>query len=118
MNIEQKFEKIGPQSATVPSQDMDCETAALMRAVIRPVFTGAASWTGLADTLREKGYRLAFQRGRMCVMDRATGVRLFGLRFLGIELRDMVRRLGRPIVVARGGGASGELLRARPNAGS
>ncbi|WP_170460500.1 hypothetical protein [Ruegeria arenilitoris] len=117
MNIEKEIEQVGAPATTITSQDMDCETAALLRAVIRPLFAGAASWAGLADTLREKGYRLAFQSGRMCLMDRATGKRLCGLRFLDIELKDLVRRMGRPVVVARGDRADGELLRARPATG-
>lgn len=117
MSIEKEIEKVGPSWTTITSQNMDCETAALMRAVIRPIFTSAATWAGLVDILREKGYRLAFQRGRMCVMDRNTGERLFGLRFLDIEMNDLVRRMGRPIVVARGDSADGELLRARPAIG-
>ncbi|MGV6805246.1 MAG: hypothetical protein ACWA49_13685 [Ruegeria sp.] len=117
MNIEKEIEKVGPSNSTKTSQEMDCETAALLRAVIRPVFASAASWASLADTLREKGYRLAFQSGRMCLMDRASGERLCGLRFLDIELKDLVRRMGRPIVVAKGDSADGELLRARPATG-
>ncbi len=117
MNIEKEIEPVGAPATTITSQDMDCETAALLRAVIRPLFAGAASWASLADTLREKGYRLAFQSGRMCLMDRATGKRLCGLRFLDIELKDLVRRMGRPVVVARGDRADGELLRARPATG-
>ncbi len=97
------------------ANQLDCETAALLRAVIRPVFEGASSWTTLMDTLRVKGYRLAFREGRLCITDRTTGDRVCGLRFLGLDLRDLVGRLGRPIVVARpGAGADGDLLITRP----
>ncbi|SHE50655.1 hypothetical protein SAMN05444279_103128 [Ruegeria intermedia] len=116
MNFEKEIEKVAAPTLMVTSQNMDCETAALLRAVIRPLFASAVTWAGLADSLREKGYRLAFQSGRMCLMDLATGARLCGLRFLDIELLDLVRRLGRPVVVARGDSADGELLRARPSA--
>ena len=114
MNIENDITKISPVRAKASSKEIDCETAALLRAVILPAFSSAASWAGLADSLRNKGYRLAFQSGRLCLMDRSTGMRVCGLRFLGIELRDLVRRLGRPTVVARGDGANGELLDTRP----
>ncbi|MEX0307266.1 MAG: hypothetical protein AB3N12_07735 [Ruegeria sp.] len=98
--------------------ELDCESAALLRAAIRPVFTSAASWAGLADILRDKGYRLAFRKGRLCITDRTTDERVCGLRFLGFELADLVRRFGRPIVVARGSEADGDFLTARPTSAS
>ncbi len=36
------------------------------------------------------------------------------MRFLGLEFQDLVSKLGRPIVVARGIGADGDLLATRP----
>ncbi|MEM9581341.1 MAG: hypothetical protein AAF891_11700 [Pseudomonadota bacterium] len=86
----------------------------MLRAAIRPIFASAASWNNLADVLKDKGYRLAFREGRLCVTDRHTGARICGIRFLGFELRELVRRMGRPIVVARGNGADGDVLTARP----
>ena len=53
----------------------------------------------------------------MCLTDRTTGDRVCGLHFLGLELRDLVRQLGRPIVVARGQQADGDVLTARPTVG-
>ncbi|NOD61928.1 MULTISPECIES: hypothetical protein [unclassified Ruegeria] len=98
------------------STELDCETAALLRAAIRPIFVSAASWSNLADILKEKGYRLAFRQGRLCITDRTTDARVCGLRFLGLEFRELVSRLGRPIVVARGDGANGDVLAERPTA--
>lgn len=118
MGIVRELEGVGPIRTTNASQDLDCETAALLRAAIRPLFSNAASWAGLADILKEKGYRLAFQNGRLCITDRTTGERVCGIRFLGFELDDLVERMGRPIVVARGGQADGDLLLTRPVAGS
>ena len=114
MNIGKDIEGAGSNRAKNSYQEMDCETAALMRAVIRPVFTSAASWAGLASSLHEKGYRLRFQNGRLCLLDKTSGSRVCGLRFLGLELKDLVGRLGRPVVVARGQDADGDLLDARP----
>ncbi|WP_170527878.1 hypothetical protein [Ruegeria arenilitoris] len=114
MNIEKEIEQVGAPATTITSQDMDCETAALLRAVIRPLFAGAASWAGLASSLYEKGYQLTFQKGRLCLLDNSSGSRVCGLRFLGLELKDLVRRLGRPVVVARGHDADGDLLAKRP----
>lgn len=107
----------GPILAHKAASELDCESAALLRAAIRPIFATAASWANLADVLKDKGYRLAFREGRLCITDRATGARVCGIRFLGFELRDLVRRMGRPIVVARGNGADGEVLISRPTNG-
>lgn len=96
------------------SSELDCETAALLRATMRPLFDTAASWASLTDTLKDKGYRLAFRQGRLCITDRATGARICGVRFLGFEFRELVRRLGRPVVVPRGNSADGDVLAERP----
>ncbi len=116
MSIRLELEKSGAISAQSVSTELDCETAALLRAAIRPAFASAVSWSSLTEILRDKGYRLAFRRGRLCITDRDTGDRVCGLRFLGIEFSDLVRRLGRPIVVARGNSADGDILTARPTA--
>ncbi len=117
MSIRIETENPGAISARQASTELDCETAALLRATILPVFSSAASWAGLTDILKDKGYRLVFRDGRMCITDHATGDRVCGLRFLGLELKDLVLRLGRPIVVARGQQADGDVLTARPTVG-
>ncbi|WP_170758690.1 hypothetical protein [Ruegeria lacuscaerulensis] len=117
MSIRLELEQKGAISAHRASTELDCETAALLRATIRPAFSSAVSWSGLTEILRDKGYRLAFRQGRLCITDRDTGDRVCGLRFLGFEFKDLVRRLGRPIVVARGSHADGDILTARPTVG-
>ncbi len=114
MSIQENIGGTGPILARKASTDLDCETAALLRAAIRPLFDSAASWGNLAEIMTQKGYRLAFRRGTLCVTDRATDERICGLRFLGFEFRELVRRMGRPIVVARGSEADGDVLAARP----
>ncbi len=81
----------------------DSETAALLRAILRPVFDGAADWAALMAGLRDKGYRLCMREGRLSVVDAISGVRICGLRFLGYHMTDLVRRMGRPVVIARSG---------------
>lgn len=94
----------------------DCETAVLLRAVIRPIFEQSSSWSGLIDRLTAKGYCLVFRRGALCLTDISSGARICGLRFLGLSLRDLVGRMGRPFVVARPGGmADGDILRHPPS---
>lgn len=92
------------------TESVDSETAALIRAVLRPLFERPDSWFALLGQLRDNGYSLAFRAGRLCLTDHATGNRLCSLRFLGITLSDLVARLGRPVVRALPGRtADGEL---------
>ena len=114
MGIHEYMEGSGPIVARQASTELDCESAALLRAAIRPLFGSAASWVGLADTLRDKGYHLAFRQGCLCISDHSTGECVCSLQFLGFELSDLIRRLGRPIVVARGSEADGDILTERP----
>ncbi len=115
MGIQKEMEGSALSWAPIKTTELDCETAALLRAAMRPIFSGAASWSNLAEILKGKGYRLAFRSGRLCVTDRTTDARVCGLNFLGFEFRDLVRRLGRPIVVARGNNADGDILAERPS---
>lgn len=94
---------------------VDSETAALFRATLRPLISQSVSWPALMDTLRDKGYGLAFRGGRLFLTNLSTGARVCSLRFLGMPLRELVARLGRPIVRALPGHqADGELLRHPP----
>lgn len=91
--------------------DYDSETAALLRCALRPLFEQAQSWDMLSRGMLQRGYRMSFRNGRLCLIREADGARICGLRFLGLELRDLVARLGRPVVRAsRGSHADGELL--------
>ncbi|WP_299944392.1 hypothetical protein [uncultured Ruegeria sp.] len=118
MGIQEHMEGAGPILTRPASTELDCESAALLRATIRPIFTSAVSWAGLADILKDKGYRLAFRQGSLCLTDRTTDQRICGLRFLGFDLSELVRRFGRPIVVARGSQADGDVLSTRPSSAS
>jgi len=92
---------------------LDSETAALLRAILRPLIAQSVSWPALMDALRHKGYGLAFRDGRLFLISYDTGKRVCSLRFLGSPLVDLVERLGRPIVRALPGArANGEVLRA------
>ncbi len=117
MSIQGRLEGTGPGLTRTASTELDCETAALLRAAILPLFTSAASWANLAEILKEKGYCLSFRKGSLCLTDQVSGDRVCGMRFLGLDFKELVQRMGRPIVVARGNGADGDVLAARPTQG-
>lgn len=106
---------LSPDDATNPANStvelMDSETAALIRAFLRPLFDRPHSWPALADKLHANGYGLAFRAGRMCLTELATGKCLCSLRFLGIVFLELVTQLGRPTVrVLPNHSADGELV--------
>ncbi len=114
MFVKSNAELLDPILVRNASSELDCETAALLRATMRPLFDTAPSWASLTDILKNKGYRLVFRQGRLCITDSTTDEKVCGLNFLGFDFRDLVRRLGRPIVVPRGNSADGDVLAERP----
>lgn len=92
------------------SPTLDCETAALMRGWMLPILDRAASWQALCETLHTKGYALGFREGHLCLTDQISGSPVCTLRSLGTGLRELVTRLGRPVVrPSRDTPAMGEL---------
>lgn len=97
----------------------DCETASLLRAILLPLFAGAESWTDLIDRLEAKGYHPMFRDGQLCLTQQSDGARICGLRFLGLEMRTLVQRFGRPCVLPfSASSADGEILRHPPERGT
>jgi len=125
MISEQAFEF--PQSFPAPlwqpagvlgklgTPQVDSETAALFRAVLRPLIAQSVSWSSLMEALRLKGYGLAFRDGRLFLINHETGKRVCSLQFLGIPLCDLVERLGRPIVRALPGRRADGILMQKPS---
>lgn len=106
-----------PVAARFDTPDIDSESAALYRAWICPLLDRAESWVELADTLRSKGYALAIRQGRLVLVrcDCDCDEPLCSLRFLGTSLRELVARLGRPMVRALpGGAAAGDFVTTMP----
>lgn len=85
-----------PVPANIP--EIDCETAALLRAWMRPLFQQAGSWTALMSTLDKKGYGLVIDHGRLVLREVETQRRVCTVRVLGTSLRELAARLGRPMV--------------------
>lgn len=91
-----------PQTAEpAAAANLDCESAALFRASLNPLFDRAASWTALIEGLNLRGYGLAIRDGRLVLLDTANGRRVCTARYLGTNLRELSRRLGRPCVLAQ-----------------
>ncbi len=76
---------------------LDCESASLMRGWLLPILNRASSWPALCEALQANGYVLAFRHGTLCLTDQHTGAPVCSLQSLGISLRELVVRLGRPV---------------------
>lgn len=87
----------------------DSETAALMRAFLTPVLEQATSWDGLIRDLARKGYGIAFRAGHLVLLRLDTGAAVCTGRFLGVPLRSLSERIGRPCIKVHRGGRSGSL---------
>ncbi|KMK65690.1 hypothetical protein [Puniceibacterium sp. IMCC21224] len=88
---------------------LDCETQALLRAFLTPIMEKARSWSDLSTLLRIKGYGIAFREGHLVLINADTGTPLCTGATLGVPLRTLAARLGRPCVVAHRDGISGHL---------
>lgn len=92
-----------PMPASHPDMPvMDSESAALLRGWVLPLAAACPSWAALDQALGRRGYGLAFRNGRLCLT--RDGDCLCSMRFLGIGLRDLAVRLGRPAVRPLPGG--------------
>ncbi|GAA6200585.1 hypothetical protein [Aquicoccus sp. SU-CL01552] len=80
------------------SPPIDSETAALLRCWLQPLIARATSWEGLNHALARHGHALAFRGGRLCLIAGPEGTCICSMRFLGVGLKDLVARLGRPAV--------------------
>ncbi|GAB5437686.1 MAG: hypothetical protein FalmKO_28110 [Falsiruegeria mediterranea] len=115
-NVHQlRVNSMGRQMTHGPAR-IDCETASLLRAILLPLFASATSWTDLIDKLEAKGFHPMFRTGQLCLTKQSDGSRICGLRFLGLDIYELVLRFGRPCVMPHSGSsADGEILRQPPN---
>ncbi|PWE33518.1 hypothetical protein DDZ14_04825 [Maritimibacter sp. 55A14] len=89
---------------------LDCETAVLLRAHLRPILAGAESWADLLDGLHRRGFGLAFREGRLFLTDHDSSQSICTMRFLGMPLADLAARLGRLSMQAVPGGGTEAVL--------
>ncbi len=99
-----------PDPANPLPPALDCETLALMRGFLTPILETAESWDSLTCQLRHKGFGVAFRAGHLVILKLDSGEALCTGRALGVPLRDISARIGKPCIRAHCGGASGELV--------
>ncbi len=107
----QTLQQHQPAATPFPFQGypLDCETASLLRGFLLPVFETATGWPELRRRLVAKGYDIAFRDGHMVLINLETRQALCTGTVLGMPLRSLAARLGRPTVIAHRDGATGEL---------
>ncbi|MGX9356283.1 hypothetical protein ACS3SW_14305 [Roseobacteraceae bacterium S113] len=74
---------------------LDCETGALLRQVIAPLFAEADTWHGLRKDLTARGFDLRFEDGRLILIETVRGTKICSCRFLGHPLASLAQRLGK-----------------------
>ena len=103
------WQKAEPASA-LPAP-LDCETLSLLRRFIAPILETAPDWDTLETWLASKGYGLAFREGHLVVLNDQHRAVCTG-HTLGVPLRAIAARIGRPAILADNTGRSGTLYRA------
>ncbi|MEC3859758.1 hypothetical protein VK792_00555 [Mesobacterium sp. TK19101] len=98
----------GQQSDALPAP-LDSESLLLLRGFLTPIFETATDWRGLTQKLGEKGYGLALRHGRLVVIDRDSGSAICTGQSLGVPLRSLAGRIGRPVVSMAPGGTTAAL---------
>lgn len=97
-------------AATVLPSTPDCETLTLLRGFLGPIFDTAQDWHDLRARLAQKGFDPVFRLGRLVIVNRDTGQAVCTGSMLGAPLREVARRIGRPVVRVRPDGLSGDLI--------
>jgi hypothetical protein len=97
-----------PRATPALPMPLETETRALLTAFLRPIIDSAVSWADLAHRLSARGYAIAFHEGRLIILDE-TGQPRCTAACLGLSLRDLAARLGRPCIRAHRDGRSGRL---------
>ncbi|MGY9048756.1 hypothetical protein P775_03030 [Puniceibacterium antarcticum] len=80
---------------STPHFALDCETAALLRRFLLPIFEKAKVWEELRQDLLTKGYEIAFRDDLLvlCNLDTPQILRVGSL--LSASLHSRIERLGR-----------------------
>ncbi|MDJ0821136.1 MAG: hypothetical protein QNJ09_04890 [Paracoccaceae bacterium] len=81
----------------------------MFRSFLTPILETVQSWQELKSRLSHKGYGIAFREGHLVILKAETGEALCTGRAMGVPLKELSHRLGRPCVKAHTNGLSGEL---------
>ncbi len=76
------------------SKRLDTELASQLRIFLRDVFQDAQSWSGLRRALRNKGFSLKFEQGRLRLVDTLSRVEICTTGFLGFPVVQLERQFG------------------------
>lgn len=87
---------------------LDSEMQALLHGFLASIFEAAQSWQDLSTQLHTRGYALAFRQGRLVVVGE-RGKALCTGGSIGVPMRTLSRRLGRPCIRANRNGLVGRL---------
>lgn len=74
---------------------LDCETGALMRASLAPLFEAAESWDGLRSMLRARALDFEFEKGRLVLVAQDSRAKVCSCRFLGFPMASLAARFGK-----------------------
>ncbi len=107
MTIHQDFSNT--RHAALPAP-IDSETRVLLYSFLSPILQTAGSWSELRNELAGKGYDVTFRAGRMVLKNAESGDAICTGRAIGMPLRALASRIGRPCIKANPDGVSGELL--------
>ncbi len=88
---------------------LDCETRAQLSRFLRPLLDAATDWAGLAAALAARGYGVAFQAGRLVVIDTMSGRAICTGSDIDCPLASLANRLGRPRLKLAADGRSAAL---------
>ncbi|MGR3377699.1 hypothetical protein [Salipiger abyssi] len=108
MQVQTRAAEAQPHPAALPDP-LDCETAALLRQVLLPIFESASEWASLAAALARRGYALTFRMGHMVILNAETGTALCTGGTIGAPLGTLSARLGRPALRLNPDGCTAEL---------
>ena len=97
-----------PAQSAAPLPRPDSETLSLLRSFLRPILETGQSWSEIATALTAKDYRLSFRSGHLVILN-AAGEALCTGADLGVPLRSISARIGRPAIRAGQDGKHGEL---------
>ena len=98
----------GAQLAGGLPAPLDSETLALLRSFLAPILQEQDSWTAIAEALATKGYGLAFRDGHLVLLNHDGNPICTGSA-LGVPLREISARIGRPSIRASADGCKGSL---------